>query len=120
MDKVDTVVVDEAGAAGASPATLLEELKSSPAGLTTAEVAERRTECGPNAMTKERATALVIFVRQFQSPLVFLMLAAGLAFVTKDLSDGGIILFILLVTGVLGFSQEPRTWAPSSHPPTLQ
>ena len=41
--------------------------------------------------------------------MYFLALAGILALATKDFSDGGIIIFILLLNGVLGFSQEYRS-----------
>jgi P-type Mg2+ transporter len=102
--------IDKTTAAAASPAELLKELRSSPAGLGDEQVAERRAAYGPNTMTKEHTTALRVLVRQFESPLVyFLMIAAALSFATGDASDGGIIVAILVINAVLGFSQEYRS-----------
>ena len=41
--------------------------------------------------------------------MYFLLVAAALAFATKDVSDGGIITAILLLNALLGFSQEYRS-----------
>jgi P-type Mg2+ transporter len=108
--KVFNQKLDKAAAAAAAPAALLERLGSSPAGLSDEQVAERRAAYGPNRMTREHTTAWRVLLRQFESPLVyFLMVAAALSFATGDASDGGIIVAILVINAVLGFSQEYRS-----------
>jgi P-type Mg2+ transporter len=103
--------MEKAGAAVTAPEKLLEQLESSEvAGLTGKQVAQRRAQYGANALTRERATALGVLVRQFRSALIyFLMVAAVLAFATNDRSDGVIITIILLINAGLGFSQEYRS-----------
>lgn len=102
--------MEEAVAAVTAPAKLLEQLDCSEVGLTGKQVAERRAQYGANALTRERATALGVLVRQLRSALIyFLMAAAVLAFATNDLSDGLIITIILLINAGLGFSQEYRS-----------
>ena len=102
--------IDEASAAATPPADMLQRLQSSLSGLAASQVIEQRAVCGPNILTRERTTALRVLLRQFESPLVyFLMVAAALAFATKDVSDGGIITAILLLNALLGFSQEYRS-----------
>ena len=101
---------DRPAAGDASPTALLTELGTSTKGLASAEVTERQASYGPNTLEKEKATGLRIFARQFASPLVYFLALAGiLALATKDFSDGGIIIFILLLNGILGFSQEYRS-----------
>ena len=105
-----TGAIDKSVASTTVPTQLLEQLGSSESGLASEQVAKCRAQYGPNALTKEHATALRVLVRQFQSPLVyFLMLAAALSFGTSDVSAGGIIVVILLINGALGFSQEYRS-----------
>jgi len=105
-----TGAIDKSVASTTAPTQLLEQLGSSESGLASEQVAKCRAQYGPNALTKEHATALRVLVRQFQSPLVyFLMLAAALSFGTSDVSAGGIIVVILLINGALGFSQEYRS-----------
>ncbi len=102
--------IDKTTAAATPPADLLQRLKSSPSGLATSQATEQRAAYGPNTLTRERTTALRVLLRQFESPLVyFLIVAAALAFATKDISDGSIITAILLLNAVLGFSQEYRS-----------
>jgi Mg2+-importing ATPase len=89
---------------------VLEHLKCSEQGLSQAEASQRAVQYGPNALTKERTTALRVLVRQFQSALIyFLVVAAVIAFASNDLSDGVIITAILLINAALGFSQEYRS-----------
>jgi magnesium-transporting ATPase (P-type) len=79
-------------------------------GLGQGDVTQRRLEYGSNTLTTERTTALRVLGRQFQSALIyFLVVAAILAFATRDLSDGVIITVILLINAGLGFSQEYRS-----------
>ena len=103
-------MLDKAAVAATSTAALLEHLEWSELGLNAEEVARRRTQYGVNALTRERTTALRVLIRQFQSALIyFLVVAAVLAFVTKDPSDGVIITSILLINATLSFFQEYRS-----------
>src|SRR5579859_3543222 len=103
-------VMDKQNVARMSAPDLLDRLHSSARGLGQADVAQRRLEYGPNALTTERTTAWRVLGRQFQSALIyFLIVAALLAFATQDLSDGVIITVILLINAGLGFSQEYRS-----------
>jgi len=102
--------MEKQAAARMSARDLLAQLHSSAWGLDQADVAQRRQQYGPNALTTERTTALRVLARQFQSALIyFLVVAAVLAFATQDLSDGVIIAVILLINAGLGFSQEYRS-----------
>ena len=79
-------------------------------GLTKEEVAERLKEHGPNKLPEAKVDSLaVIFLRQFQSPLIYILLAASLiVFAMKELIDGAIILFVLLFNAVVGTIQEGK------------
>jgi Mg2+-importing ATPase len=88
---------------------LLAELESDPEqGLSPAEAAARLACEGPNQLSKaSQADLLLLLLRQFSSPLVvILIVAALLSFSLSDATDGGIILAIVLVSGLLGFAQE--------------
>lgn len=63
---------------------------------------------GPNRLDdKEGRRWHVILLRQFQSPLVFILaVAAGLSFFLADLIDAIAILAIIILNGMLGFVQE--------------
>jgi Mg2+-importing ATPase len=88
--------------------SLLEQLKSSADGLT-AEEAKRRLEThGPNLLeAREQVTALGLFLNQFKSPIMLILLCAtGVSAVTREWVDAVIILLVLLGSALLSFTQE--------------
>ncbi len=86
------------------------QLGSGPDGLTAGEAARRLVACGANSLPHAPAPTLArIFLRQFRSPLIYLLLAAaGLAAATGNIRDALFILAALLVNAVLGAVQEAR------------
>lgn len=86
------------------------ELKSSEDGLTTKETAHRLAFSGPNALPETKGDSLfLIFFRQFQSPLIFILLGAALVvFFLKENIDAAFILFVLLFNAVVGSWQEGK------------
>jgi Mg2+-importing ATPase len=86
------------------------ELGSGAAGLTSAEAEARLHRFGPNSMQDEvRASALRLLARQFESPLVLILVFGALvSLVVREWVDASIILLIVLGSAVLGFSQEHR------------
>lgn len=90
------------------PTTVLSQLASSEAGLTTAVAAERLAQVGPNALqAREKNTPLRLFLSQFKSPIILILLFATLvsAFV-QDWADAIIILLIVFGSAILSFVQE--------------
>ena len=87
---------------------LLEQMRSSPRGLSGGEASQRLTQYGPNLMRRGRKTAtLSLLLSQFSSPIVLMLLfAAGLSFYLEDRTDAFIIVVIVLASGLLGFWQE--------------
>jgi len=87
---------------------LLQQLETSNAGLSSEDVQIRLETFGPNSIqTKKKTSSLTLFINQFKSPLVLVLLgAAVLAFVTSDSTDGLIISFILLLSSIIGFWEE--------------
>ncbi|HEY5530363.1 MAG TPA: magnesium-translocating P-type ATPase, partial [Candidatus Anoxymicrobiaceae bacterium] len=87
---------------------LFKTLGSDPGGLTSAEAAARLKRFGPNMLkAKKRAGALWIFVAQFKSPIIIILIGAAiLSAFLHDLPDAIIILVIVFASGVLGFWQE--------------
>ncbi|MDP3785331.1 MAG: cation-transporting P-type ATPase, partial [bacterium] len=73
-------------------------LHSGEHGLTKEEVAARLKEFGLNKLPEGKVTSLpIIFLRQFQSPLIYILLAASMIiFATGETIDGSIILAVLL------------------------
>lgn len=89
---------------------VLKQLHTQAAGLTVAEREERLKEYGPNALpAPEPDTLFIIFLRQFQSPLIYLLLIATsiMAFM-EHWADAVIIGFVLLFNAVAGTIQAGR------------
>jgi Ca2+-transporting ATPase len=79
-------------------------------GLTAAEALERRSQYGENVLPAEKATsAWTILLSQLKSPLVYIILVAGLvSFVAGEYGDFGIIMAVVVIDAILGFVQEYR------------
>ncbi|MBI2673685.1 MAG: HAD-IC family P-type ATPase [Candidatus Zambryskibacteria bacterium] len=89
---------------------VLEILKSSEHGLSSIEVKHRLEENGPNVLPESRPdNVALIFLRQFQSPLIYILLAAALAvFFIGEKTDGIVIITVLILNAVVGSIQEGR------------
>ncbi len=90
----------------AQPASdVLSQLGSQPAGLDEAQAQVRwRSQ---RAKGPRKASALRLFVAQIKSPLVLMLLAAALlSVVVRETTDAAVILGIVLLSTVLGFTQE--------------
>jgi Mg2+-importing ATPase len=89
---------------------LLAALHSTAAGLSGDEAARRLTTYGPNALkARRRAGPLGLFLNQFKSPIILLLLVATvISAVLQDWTDAAIILVIVLGSAILSFTQEYR------------
>ncbi len=89
-------------------ADLLKQLRTTPDGLTDEEGQRRLSQYGYNLLKpKKKTDALTLFVNQFKSPLVIILIfAAVLSFFLQDPVSAAIILAIVFVSGLLGFWQE--------------
>jgi cation-transporting ATPase F len=79
-------------------------------GLDILQVEERQRKYGPNALTQKKGdSSLIIFLHQFNQPLVYILLAAaaGTAFLS-EFADMAVILAVVLVNAIIGFAQESR------------
>jgi Mg2+-importing ATPase len=87
---------------------LLAALGATSDGLGSAEAGQRLAQVGPNLLqAKERATALRLFLNQFKSPIVLILIfATGVSAATQDWVDALIILAIVLGSALLSFFQE--------------
>jgi P-type Mg2+ transporter len=91
------------------PATkLVEELKTTPYGLTSDEAKERIARFGPNLLRVRRRSGLIsLLFSQFKSPIILILIFASfLSIFLRDATDAVIILVIILASGLLGFWQE--------------
>ena len=95
------------------PDQCLRLLQTGPAGLTSAEARARRTVYGANTLPGRRRSPLpLVFVRQFRSPLIYLLLAAAAGSIAVgEASDAGFIAAVLLINALVGTVQEHRAEA---------
>ncbi len=89
---------------------ILDAFRSRERGLTKEEATERFRECGPNKLPEEKVDGLfVIFLRQFQSPLIYILFAAaGIVFAMGQIVDTSIIFSVLLFNAIVGTIQEGK------------
>ena len=87
---------------------VLELLDSSAHGLKSYEAARRLERYGRNALPRAAPpTLLSTFLRQFASPLIYVLLvAAALSMLLEEWTDAGFILAVLLVNAIIGTAQE--------------
>lgn len=86
------------------------EFKMSEHGLEESEVKNRLLKYGLNKLPEAKADNLaIIFFRQFQSSLIFILLLATIVvFLTGESTDGFVILFVLFFNAVVGTIQEGK------------
>ena len=88
--------------------SVLNWLQTSENGLTVGEALSRLRQVGPNSLPESQpASALLIFLRQFKSPLIYILLAAAvLSLAIKEWLDAGFIFGVLTLNAVVGAVQE--------------
>ncbi|MDP2651115.1 MAG: HAD-IC family P-type ATPase [bacterium] len=89
---------------------VLKTLGSNEQGLTREEAEKRLAENGHNVLPEAKADNLFfIFIRQFRSPLIYILLAAAaIVFAMGETTDSYIILFILIFNAIVGTIQEGK------------
>ncbi len=89
---------------------LLSRLRSTAGGLSPGEAERRLQQYGRNRLRRPVARgALRVFVAQFKSPLVLILVfAAAVSLATGDYLDASIVLAIIAASAVLSFTQEYR------------
>jgi magnesium-transporting ATPase (P-type) len=94
----------------ASAEEVVQRVRSSPQGLSQAEAAHRLARFGPNALPEtRRRSALLVFLRQFKSPLIYLLfVAAAVAFLLGERGDAAVILAVVTLNAIIGALQEGR------------
>ncbi|MDH7508160.1 MAG: HAD-IC family P-type ATPase [Methanomassiliicoccales archaeon] len=93
-----------------SEAELFERLKTSPGGLSVDESERRLKEFGPNVLPMRRPPSIIeIFVRQFLSPLIYVLIAAGLvALFLDETLDATFIFIVVMINAIIGTLQEMK------------
>ena len=89
---------------------VFEELVTSEKGLSVSEAKARIEKYGQNKLPEQKTESfLIVFFKQFQSPLIYTLIAVSLAvFAIGEFTDGFIILFVLFFNAVMGSIQEGR------------
>jgi len=79
-------------------------------GLTEVEARERLNRFGPNSLpASAERSALITFAAQFNSPLIYVLLAAALVTgAVGEWVDTGVIMAVVVVNAIVGFIQEQR------------
>jgi len=94
---------------------LLQSLKTSSInGLSHSQVEERQKQYGKNALPEQKPEPwALIFIRQFQNPLIYILLIAALIILVMghEKLDAFIISGVLLFNAIIGTIQEGRTRA---------
>jgi P-type Mg2+ transporter len=89
---------------------VLQQLGSTPAGLSSQQAASRLRTVGRNVLASHRVTAPAVLGRQLRNPLLVLLLAAAaVSAATGDPTDGAIIAAIVALSVGLGFVNEYRS-----------
>jgi magnesium-transporting ATPase (P-type) len=79
-------------------------------GLTDSEAGRRLELWGPNEVEAEQPLSrLSLVLHQFRSPLIYLLLAAGVITLALDhYSDAVVILLVVVTNAIIGYTQEAR------------
>jgi Ca2+-transporting ATPase len=81
---------------------------NSDTGLSAAEVEDRQQRCGPNVITQQEGKGpIIVFLEQFNQPLVYLLLAAAvITALLQDWVETWVIIAVVLINALIGFVQE--------------
>ncbi|HSF22970.1 MAG TPA: cation-transporting P-type ATPase, partial [Blastocatellia bacterium] len=93
-----------------APELVLSALRTTNNGLQPADVKQRLMQYGLNTIREQQqATALRLFLNQFKSPLVLILIfAAIVSLMVGEWTDASIVLVVVFGSAVLGFAQEYR------------
>lgn len=91
-------------------ASVFSLLQSDQQGLTQSEAEKRLGDHGPNRMPQQPPPAVwQILLRQFQSPLIYILVAAAVVAIgVGDFKDAGFIAIVLAINAAIGGYQEWR------------
>ena len=102
LDLFHTLPIDET----------FKRLETSPQGLSDEEAIVRQRLFGKNLLKEEKVSHFTIFIRQFKSVPIYILLAASLISISLgEWLDYGVILAIILINGFIGFWQESKAEA---------
>jgi len=88
---------------------LLKDLHTTLDGLDITDVKKHHKEFGSNSLLEEQRSFIAIFISQFKSPIVVILIAAALlSYAMGQHTDSMIIFAILIINSILGVFQEYR------------
>ncbi|MBI5100412.1 MAG: cation-transporting P-type ATPase [Nitrospirae bacterium] len=87
---------------------VFQKLETSEKGLTEAEAKQRIAQYGPNKLAEEeKISKLKILLHQFTSPLIYILLIAGIVtLLLEEYIDSGVIFAVVILNAIIGFIQE--------------
>ncbi len=88
----------------------LAEMKTKKIGLTNKQAQSRLNKYGKNELEdEEKLSKFMIFISQFKSPLIYILLIAGLiSLLLEEYVDAGVIFSAVVLNTVIGFFQENK------------
>jgi len=94
----------------APAADVISHMRSAPSGLSDAEANLRLEQFGPNTLRRtKKIQPLKIFLRQFSSFIIWVLLGAGsISVLLGELVDSAAIFAIVIINACIGFFQEYR------------
>jgi potassium/sodium efflux P-type ATPase len=89
---------------------VFQELSTSENGLSDSEVRKRLEQYGHNKLAEEEAISkLKILLHQFTSPLIYILLIAGVVTIfLQEYIDSGVIFAVVVLNAIIGFVQEVK------------
>ncbi|MDY0194669.1 MAG: cation-transporting P-type ATPase [Sulfurovaceae bacterium] len=92
--------------------SLMKTLETSTQGLDNNKAKANLLLYGRNEIEEEKHNYFMLFLSQFKSPLVYVLVAAAiLSFFLKNTNEGALILIIILINSSIGFWQETKALA---------
>jgi len=87
---------------------IFHKLNTSDSGLTEEEVKQRLAQYGSNKLAEEeKISKLKILFHQFTSPLIYILLIAGVVTIfLKEYIDSGVIFAVVILNAIIGYIQE--------------
>ncbi len=90
---------------------ILQELKTSPEGLSSKETSERLNQYGKNELPQKPPESILhILFRQINNPLIYVLLgSSSLAMLMGEITDGFVVAAVVIINALIGFFQEFRS-----------
>ena len=93
-----------------SPKQTLENLSTKPEGLSSNEVHDRTEKFGANVLAeKKKKGPFLLYLQQFNDPLIYILLVAGIiSILLHEVADSTIIFIVVIINTIIGYIQQAR------------